>query len=196
MECPHCQFSQPEGVECAHCHMPLGEFADLLRGLNLEVPRGGLGVADGGDLSDIPLAPGEGEEGQSPQPDLGQADGPGRDELAEQVQRVRLTTAPGFSGLIIRAYRGLVSAQVLVRMDGSLAERLTRSPVVSLRTSGMGDDLNQALSVATGELRLAVVKVGGNAVISVSIAYQSGFSNGMLLALSGTAVEVVRERRA
>ncbi|HHJ50842.1 MAG TPA: aminomethyl-transferring glycine dehydrogenase subunit GcvPA, partial [Phaeodactylibacter sp.] len=37
--------------------------------------------------------------------------------LLEQVKRVRLTTAPGFSGLAIRAYRGLVSSQVMVRMD-------------------------------------------------------------------------------
>ncbi len=185
MDCPHCGFAQPEGVECVQCQMPLGELADLLNSMDLETPR--LDRTSQTNLDDIDLGPSKAERDQQ--------DRRQQQLLLEQVKRVRLTTAPGFSGLAIRAYRGLVSSQVMVRMDAALAERMTTEPVVSLKSTRMGPDLNQALSVAIGELRLATVKADGNAVISVSINYQAGVPGGMLLTLSGTAVEVVRERR-
>jgi len=186
MECPHCGFSQPEGVECVQCHTPLGELADLLRDLEFELP---VRERPNGDMPD-----GEGQGGQSPP--VSPSAKAARPAVSEQVQRVRLTTAPHFSGMTIRAYRGLVSAQVLVQMEPGLDVVLQSSPVLSLRTTGMGAHLNQALAVGIGDLRLAAVKGGGNAIISVTMAYQPMMgASAMLLTLSGTAVEVVRERR-
>jgi len=181
MECPHCGFGQPEGVECVQCHVPLGELADLLHRLDLEVPPTSPApptLSDGGDEHRSEASP----------PRRGSAAGD-RGALAE---RVRLTTGSEFSGLGIRAYRGLVSAQVWVPMDPSLG---SANAVVSLRTCPMGAHLDQALAVGIGDLRLATVKVGGNAVITVKLDYQSGFAHGVLVSLTGTAVEVIRERR-
>ncbi len=180
MDCPHCNMSQPEGVECVQCHMPLGELADLLHHLQLDPP-----------VREHPLpAPGE-QVGTRPSRPLDQiAINPEQQAQANRVRRVRMTTGPKFSGLTIRAYRGLVSAQVLVRLNPTLLP--ANDSVISLRATEAGAPFSQALAVCVGDLRLAVVKAGGNAVISVHVGYHPRMDDSLLLTLSGTAVEVIR----
>ncbi len=103
-----------------------------------------------------------------------------------------ITTTPTIDGVTIREYKGLVFGEVVSGANFIRDFFASITDVIGGRSGAYESKLNSARRDALKELEVEARKVGANAVVGVSMEYQSmGGDKGMFIVVAtGTAVVV------
>ncbi|EER46871.1 hypothetical protein AM305_10501 [Actinobacillus minor NM305] len=103
-----------------------------------------------------------------------------------------ITTTPTIDGKQITEYKGLVFGEVVSGANFIRDFLASITDVIGGRSGAYESKLNSARKEALAELEQEAKKIGANAVVGVSIEYQSmGGDNGMFIVVAtGTAVVV------
>ncbi len=101
-----------------------------------------------------------------------------------------VVTTPGLEGKKIKAYLGIVSGEAI--MGANIFRDLFAGirDIVGGRSAAYEKELRRAKQIALDEMSAQAAELGGNAVVSVDLDYETvGQSGGMLMvSASGTAV--------
>ncbi len=101
-----------------------------------------------------------------------------------------ITTGPSVEGRQVSNYLGIVSAQAIMGVHiGKDIKALGRN-IVGGRSAAYEKEVATAVADVTAELEAAAVALGADAVVSVDLDYETVNNNMLMVAASGTAVQL------
>jgi len=106
----------------------------------------------------------------------------------EQFQKVLVTTSSTVEGRRVVRYGGVVGCQAVVKLDGLDKFLSDLKDVSSLRSSLYGELFKKAEILLMSDLKIEAAKKEANAVIGLSIHYEFGWKDAMMVHASGTVV--------
>ena len=101
-----------------------------------------------------------------------------------------VTTSPNVEGRPIQRYLGVVSSQAI--MGTHIGKDITAGlrSIVGGRSKSYEGEIAKAVSEVIDELEAGAVELGGDAVVSIDIDYESVGNSMLMVAASGTAVKL------
>lgn len=101
-----------------------------------------------------------------------------------------VTTSPSVEGRQIDKYLGVVSSQAI--MGTHIGKDITAGfrSIVGGRSKSYEGEIAKAVAEVIDELQAAAEQIGGNAVVSIDIDYESVGTSMLMVAASGTAVKL------
>lgn len=105
-------------------------------------------------------------------------------------QRMIVTTSPSVEGRPIDRYLGVVSSQAI--MGTHIGKDLTAGfrSIVGGRSKSYEGEIAKAVADVIDELKVGAEQIGGDAVVSIDIDYESVGNSMLMVAASGTAVRL------
>ncbi len=105
---------------------------------------------------------------------------------------MEMTTTPGFEGKPIQSYLGLVTAETII--GANIVRDLFAGirDIVGGRSGSYEEVINEAKTVALGELQDKARALGANAIVGIDLDFETVGQGGSMLMVvaSGTAVKI------
>ncbi len=99
-----------------------------------------------------------------------------------------MTTTESLPGGVVSSYKGLVHGDAVLKMESLDSVFSSAKEVGGIRNTRFQELLNKALAIATSELKIAAVKLGGNAIVGVHFQYEKLSGQILGVHITGTAV--------
>lgn len=182
MICPNCGLDQPEGPACVNCQATL---PSPLTASEIKAMKSGSEKKEATPVPPSPPIEISLKNLEASSPSLSKSiSSPG----VEQFQKVVVTTSSNVEGRKVLRYGELVCCQAVVKLEGLDKFLIDIKDVSSLRNSPYGELFKKAEIILMSDLKIEAAKKGANAVVGVSIHYELGWGNTVMIHANGTAI--------
>jgi uncharacterized protein YbjQ (UPF0145 family) len=110
--------------------------------------------------------------------------------LAEEDNRMIVTSTPSLEGKSISQYLGIVVGETIVATNIFRDVMAGLRDIVGGRSGAYEEKMREARDLAMKEMTAEAEKLGANAVVSVDIDYETIGNNMLMVSASGTAVKI------